>query len=263
MNILEQIIADKRKEIAARKEAVPVDLLLDQMIDRQMAPAFIASLRQAPIGLIAEVKHKSPSAGVIRDPFDPATIAQTYEAAGAQAVSVLVDTPYFGGGEDYFRQVRNAVALPLLYKEFVVDKWQIIHAAALGASAVLLIAAVLEKETMSTLLTCCEEYGLTALVEVHNKNELDSLQGLPITCLGINNRDLKVFKTSIETTFSLMEHAPEGAFIISESGIKTPDDVYSLKEAGVGGILVGESLLRQQDLRAAIQELMGKVWGEG
>ncbi|HBA86255.1 MAG TPA: indole-3-glycerol phosphate synthase TrpC [Verrucomicrobia bacterium] len=255
MNILEQIVADKRLEIAARKVQQPAE---------DLKPAggfpngddFIRALRSVPIGLIAEVKRRSPSAGAIREPFDPSEIARIYEHAGAQALSVLVDEKYFGGGEAPFRSVRSAVRLPLLYKEFVVDAWQIRHAASLGAAAVLLIAAVLKEDELRAFMALARDAGLAALVEVHDEAEMRIAAELECPLIGINNRNLKNFHTTLEMTFRLSAGAPPGCTLVSESGIKTFGDIERLRAGGIQAVLVGESLLRQPDLLAAVTGLM-------
>lgn len=260
MSILAEIIVQKRHEVAERRRNVALEALRDIALRREEPPPFEASLRAAPIGLIAEAKRKSPSAGIIRDPFDPAAIARMYERAGAQAVSVLMDEKYFGGGEAHFRLVRGAVALPLLYKEFVVHPWQIWHAAALGASAVLLIASVLERAEIEDFMTICREARLEPLVETHDREDMLKISGLPVRCVGINNRDLRTFTVALETTLQLREMAPPNATIISESGIHSPEDVWRLKEAGIHAILVGEHLLRAADPERAARELMSMAW---
>lgn len=230
-------------------------------IARKVArPPFESALRSAPMGLIAEIKQRSPSAGTIRSPFEPERIARSYERAGAQAISVLVDERYFGGGESVFRLVRESVALPLLYKEFVVDEWQVWHAAALGASAILLIVTALDSRSLERLLATCAEAKIEALVETHNEEDMARIRGLPVRCVGINNRDLRTLHTSLEVTLRLREQAPEGVTLVSESGIRTPEDVEMLSRAGVHAILVGESLLKQQDVEAAARRLMSRVW---
>ncbi len=258
MNLLEEIIANKRAEMEGVARIRPLDELKSAAAVWQ-PPDFVRALRVPPMGLIAEVKRKSPSAGVIRKSFDPVEIARAYESAGAQAVSVLMDQKYFGGGEDDFRRVRSAVGLPLLYKEFVVDPWQIWHAASLGASAILLIAAALTRDELARFLAICAEARLEALVEVHGKEELKKLSGLGARVIGINNRDLKTFKVSLDATLKLSKFISPGVTVISESGIKSADDVVRLKAAGVHAILVGEHLLKQKDVAQGIRKLMGKV----
>ena len=243
-------MAHKRREIEARKPL--------QKLEQEGAspPDFIAALQAAPIALIAEVKRQSPSAGVIREPFDPAKIARAYEAAGAQAISCLMDEKYFGGGEELWKAVRAAVAVPMLYKEFVIDSWQILHAKALGASAVLLIIAALGPVELKKFIRQIQALGMTPLVEVHTAEEMQQAIDAEALCIGINNRDLKTFETNIETTLALRELAPADCTLISESGIRTSADVKKLYEAGISAVLVGESLLRQPDLEAAVRSLM-------
>lgn len=260
MNILQKIMADKRREISARRERVLLKEMERQARDRRDPPSFLRALRAKPVGLIAEVKRRSPSAGLIRTPFHPATIARAYEAGGAQALSVLMDGPYFGGGEEDFAVVRGAVGLPLLYKEFVLDPWQVFHARALGASAILLIVAALPRRALAALHAQALDAGLTPLVEVHDRREMKVAVDLGATCIGINNRNLKTFVTTLDTTFRLSALAPRGCCLVSESGIASPEDVVQVREAGASAVLVGEHLLRQRNLRRAVRNLMGRAW---
>ena len=269
MDILSEIIAHKRIEIEqpgyfqalnAVVEALPhvgsrCDAC-DGKPAREVAPDFIEALTSVPVGLIAEVKRQSPSAGSIRVPFEPTEIAKAYDAAGAQAISCLMDRKYFGGGEEQWIEVRPATALPMLYKEFVVDPRQIFHAEALGASAVLLIVAVLTDEELGSFSELITASGMTPLVEVHTEAEMKRAVAAQAKCIGINNRNLKTFETQIETTLALRELAPADCTLISESGIRTVDDIRTLYEAGIAAVLVGESLLRQPDLQQAVKELM-------
>lgn len=271
MDILAEIIENKRREIETPGYFQTLEKVVDELPHvgtscdacdgqpaRRPAPDFIAALKSAPIGLIAEVKRQSPSAGPIREPFDPAAIARAYEAAGAQAVSCLMDAKYFGGGEEQWAAVRAATNLPMLYKEFVVDPRQIFHAEALGASAVLLIVAALDDAELKKFIRLIEASGMTALVEVHTEEEMKRAVAAGAACIGINNRNLKTFETKLETTMRLRELAPKGCTLVSESGIRTAADVKMLREAGIAAILVGESLLRQPDLEAAVLTLMKK-----
>ena len=257
MNILDKIIADKYVEVRERYAELPLELVKEQALKATDRPDFVASLRSVPVGVIAEVKRKSPSAGLIREPFDPAAIAKRYEACGARAVSCLMDNKYFGGGAEDFAIVRNAIEIPMLYKEFVIDPWQIYHAKATGASAVLLIVAALEKETLVEFMALIRELKMTPLVEVHTREEMAVAVDCGCECIGIKNRNLKTFVTSIDTTLELMGMAPEGVTLISESGIKCAADVDRLRAANIHGILVGEGLLRQDDPGAALQGLVG------
>lgn len=256
MNILEEIVANKRIEVSAFKKSRPMGELRSAAEQRDQAPDFIKALRSAPIGLIAEVKRRSPSAGAIREPFDPQAVALAYDKAGAQAISVLMDQKYFGGGEVDFRAVRVMVDVPLLYKEFVVDPWQIWHASSLGASAALLIAAVLDDALLRDLAAVCREARIEPLVEVHDENEMVRVAAMPVRCIGVNNRDLKTFQISLETTLRLKSLAPKECTLISESGIRSAADVARLEDAGVHAVLVGEHLLRQSDLGKAVNDLM-------
>jgi len=256
-NILDRILADKRVAVAKRREQQAEAELREQALDLPAAPPFAQALRGAGMGLIAEVKRRSPSAGLIREPFDPPAIAQDYEAAGAHALSVLMDEPYFGGGEGDFRAVRAAVKLPMLYKEFVVDPWQIWHARCIGASGLLLIAAALSDDELRSLMACAEEAGLEVLFEVHDREELKRGLDLGAEILGINNRNLKTFETKVEHSLEMLPGIPESCLRISESGIRTHADIQLLQEAGVDAVLVGEHLLRKQDLQQAVRDLLG------
>jgi len=259
MNILEQIIADKRIEIEKRKETVSLSDLKQQAEAAPLRPDFIQALRATPMGLIAEVKRRSPSAGLIRDPFDPAGIAQSYEANGASAISCLMDSKYFGGGDADFSAVRNAVELPMLYKEFVIDEWQVAHAKTMGASAVLLIVGALSDQALATLIKVIRSADLQPLVEVHDPEEMKRAVDAGSDCIGINNRNLKTFETTLRTTFELAAMAPAGCTLISESGIKTPEDVVEVQRAGAHAVLVGESLLREADPGTAAAGLLGLI----
>lgn len=269
MNILDEIVENKRIEIEQpgyfqTLEKVVEDFphvgnngdSCDAFVPNIGKPDFITALKSAPVGLIAEIKRQSPSARSIRVPFEPAEIAKAYESAGAQAISCLMDSKYFGGGEGQWNEVRAATTLPMLYKEFVIDPRQIFHAEALGASAVLLIVAALSDDDLCSFISLIEASGMTALVEVHTEEEMKRVVAVGAKCIGINNRNLKTFETKIETTLKLREFAPEGCTLISESGIRTAEDIKTLREAGIAAVLVGESLLRQPDLQQAVKDLM-------
>jgi len=259
MNILEQICADKRIEVEARKKVQSLDELQAKLSALGKRPDFVESLCSTPMGLIAEVKRKSPSAGLLRDPFRPSEIASGYEANGARAVSCLMDHKYFGGGDDDFSEVRKAIEIPMLYKEFVVDSWQITHAKTMGASAVLLIVGALTDAELSGFIKDIQALELQPLVEVHDKEEMLRAIDAGSDCIGINNRNLKTFVTTLDTTFELATMAPAGCTLVSESGIKTPEDVVQLKKAGAHAILVGESLLREEDPGKAAAHLLSLI----
>jgi indole-3-glycerol phosphate synthase len=197
---------------------------------------------------------------VIREPFDPARIARDYEAAGAQAVSVLMDERFFGGGEDDFRSVREAVGLPLLYKEFVIDPWQVWHAASLGASAVLLLAAALDRPTLRALGATCRMAGVEPLVEVHTRRGVERGSHLWPCCMGVNSRNLRTFRIDLGRTLRLKPMIADSCTLIAESGIRSNRDIKRLHRAGVHAVLVGECLLRQPDLKQAVRDLMDGVW---
>lgn len=267
--MLEKIIENKRQEIEQigyfqTLESVVENLphvgtacdSCDAFVPNPGKPDFIAAIRSAPIGLIAEVKRRSPSAGTIRVPFNPSEIASAYQKAGAQAVSCLMDKEYFGGGEEQWSEVHAATTLPMLYKEFVIDPRQIFHADALGASAVLLIVAALTNAELRSLIQLVEKSSMTALVEVHTEEEMKRAIAAEAKCIGINNRNLKTFETDIATSLKLCKLAPPDCTLISESGIRTVNDIRTLHAAGFSAVLVGESLLRQVDLEAATKNLM-------
>lgn len=259
MNILEQIIADKRVEIARKKERGSWPELEARAVAVPVRPDFVSALRAVPMGLIAEVKRRSPSAGLIRDPFDPVLIARSYERHNAQAISCLMDHKYFGGGEDDFLSVRQTISLPMLYKEFVVDPWQILHAKAMGASAVLLIAAALTDVELKSFIGRIRDLAMQPLVEVHDHDEMQRAIDVGSDCIGINNRNLKTFVTTLDVTFELAAMAPGNCTLVSESGIKTPEDVIQVQRAGAHAVLVGESLLREPDPGLAATDLMRMI----
>jgi indole-3-glycerol phosphate synthase len=260
MSILDEIVESKRATLAGQKQRYPEGYLRAQSCERGGGPRMSAALREVPMGLIAEVKRRSPSAGIIREPFSPAGLAAEYVQGGAQAISVLIDHPYFGGSARDLVEVRTACRLPLLYKEFVVDAWQVWHAASLGAAAVLLIAAVLDDKTLRTLSALCDEAGVEALVEVHDEEEMGRAVDAGAAFIGINNRDLKTFEVDLDTSLRLAALASGDCTLVSESGIRTAEDVGRLEEAGFHGVLVGEHLLRQPRVSAAVRELMGESW---
>ncbi len=258
MTILDTIVEHKRSEIACCKRQVATAVLQEQCrAECVRVPSFSSALLSVPMGIIAEVKYRSPSAGVIREPFDPAAIARAYERGGAMAISVLMDERYFGGGEQQMTAVRRAVSLPLLYKEFVVDEWQLWHAASLGASAVLLIASVLNDDEAMRLASVSRDAGLEVLFEVHDECEMQRALALGMSCIGINNRDLKTFKVDLNTSIQLAAMAAgRASLLVSESGIRSKADVNILQQSGIDAMLVGQHLLEQPDLSQAVRELI-------
>jgi indole-3-glycerol phosphate synthase len=266
MSILDDIVSRTRADVQQRRARTPLADLKARCRDRAPARDLLATLRREPgtpgrrsgrIRIIAEVKKASPSKGVIRADFAPAALAQAYRDAGAQAISVLTDEPFFQGSLDHLVSVRETVDLPILRKDFHVDPYQLWEARAAGADAVLLIAASLSPAEIADLLDLSRELTLTALVEVHTRQELETAVGSGAELLGINNRDLKSFEVSLETTFALLPFVPGEVVLVSESGISQPVEVARLAAAGVDAILVGEGLLREADVGAALRRLAG------
>ncbi len=260
--ILDTILAHKREEVAARQAHISRSEVQAQARDNALPRPFLAALRQPRnnrIGLIAEVKKASPSAGIIRADFKPVAIARAYETGGADCLSVLTDERFFQGHDNYLRAVREAVALPLLRKDFVVDGYQIDEARALGADAVLLIVAALTATQVREYQARASAWGMAALVEVHTSEEMGVALAAEATLIGINNRDLSTFVTRLSTTEELAAHVPAHVTLVAESGLKTPADVAQVAQAGARAILVGEALMRAPDIRQAILELMGQA----
>ena len=266
VNILDTIVEQKRREVA-QLSARPIAAgdLRDALLGRDEKRDFLAALRQPRTGgiaLIAEVKKASPSAGVICPDFDPVRIAKEYEAAGASCLSVLTDEKFFQGSLDYLRQIRAAVKLPLLRKDFIIDERQILEAIEWGADAILLIVAILDDARLRHFHTLATETGLAALVEVHDERELDRALAAGAALIGVNNRNLKTFKVDLATTERLAARlfAPlathRSSFLVAESGIHSPGDVKRLRQAGAGAILVGESLLRAGTPRQSVRDLL-------
>ena len=258
--ILDEIVAYKKEELAGTKRRESLADIRARAADAGPVRGFGRALGEGKdIRLIAEVKKASPSKGIIRQDFDPLAIAQVYEASGASCLSVLTEKRYFQGDLAYLGCIRRAVKLPLLRKDFIVDPYQIFEARAAGADAVLLIAACLERSQMEDLLGTAGDLGLDVLVESHTAKELDRTLQAGATLVGINNRDLGSFTVSLDTTFGLLKDIPDDRTVVSESGIATRDDVVRLQKAGVDAVLVGESLMREQDIGRKVRELLGKA----
>ena len=257
--ILDEIVAAKRGEIERAKAHEPQAALLERLADAPPVRDFLAALaRPGPIRLIAEVKKASPSAGVIRADFQPAGIAEVYQRHGADCISVLTDRPYFQGSLEHLRQVRTAVDLPVLRKDFIVDTYQVIEARAAGADAVLLIAECLDDASLGVLYEAVIELGMTPLVELFEPANLPRVLGVGARLVGINNRDLRSFRTDLEHTLRLRRQIPRDRVVVGESGIRTRQDVQRLEAAGVDAILVGETLMASPDVGAAVNQLLGK-----
>lgn len=257
--ILERIVQHKRDEVREQRARVPQSMLLSQIRDAQHPRPFRKALLQSPhpVSLIAEVKRASPSKGLIRSDFDPVSIATTYAAHGATAISVLTDEAFFQGSLEYLRQIRLAVDIPLLRKEFIIDPYQIYESRAASADAILLIVACLEPTQLSDYMHLATELGLDVLVEVHDEAELEIAVQAKANLIGINNRNLKTFETTLNVTKRLGANIPSGVPFVSESGIFTREHVLEVGEAGARSILVGESLMRQADMGAHIRNILG------
>ncbi len=255
--ILDRIIATKRDEVAAAKIRLPGAELERLAAEAPPVRDFFAALAApGPIRLIAEVKKASPSKGVIRADFDPVAIARTYEAHGATCLSVLTDEPYFQGSLDYLRQVRRAVGLPVLRKDFVIDPYQVLEARAAGADAVLLIAECLDDAQLGRLYASIGQLGMTALVELYEPENLPRVLAVGARLIGVNNRDLRTFQVDLERTLRLRRAIPADRVVVGESGIRTRADARRLQAAGVQAMLVGESLMARADVGAAVDELL-------
>jgi len=252
-------MATKRQEIAAAQAARPAAELHRAIETAPPVRDFFAALdKPGPIRLIAEVKKASPSKGVIRADFEPVQIAQTYEAHGATCLSVLTDEQYFQGSLDYLRAVRSQVGLPVLRKDFILDPYQLLEARAAGADAVLLIAECLDDCGLRSLFRAALELGLTPLVELYEPANLPRVLEAGATLIGINNRDLRSFHTDLDHTLRLLEQIPDECLVVGESGINTRADALRLEQAGVDAMLVGESLMREPDIGAAVDALLGR-----
>ena len=258
-DILAEIVATKRGEVAHRRRIEPVSALEDLAAAQELPRGFRAALEAKArdgFALIAEIKRASPSKGLIREDFHPAAHARDYAAGGAACLSVLTDARYFQGHEDHLIAARQAVSLPVLRKDFMVDPWQVLESRAIGADAILLIVAALDDGALTEIEAAALERGLDVLVEVHDEAELERAARLQSRLFGINNRNLKTFVTDLATTERLAPLAPSDALLIAESGIAGHADCLRLALGGVRAFLVGESLMRADDIMAATRALL-------
>ncbi|GAB3554928.1 indole-3-glycerol phosphate synthase TrpC [Noviherbaspirillum agri] len=264
-DILKKILEVKAQEVAAAKKERDFASLRRDVEANKEAHAtlrgFEASLRAkiaaGHAGVIAEVKKASPSKGVLRPDFRPAEIAQSYEKHGAACLSVLTDVQFFQGSPEYLKQARAACSIPVLRKDFLVDPYQVYEARSWGADCILLIVAALDYGLMAELETCAHELGMGVLVEVHDAEELDAALRLKTAMLGINNRNLRTFETSLQTTINLLPRIPSDKLVVTESGILTPDDVKQMRNADVHAFLVGEAFMRAPDPGVELSRLFG------
>jgi indole-3-glycerol phosphate synthase len=259
-NILERIVAEKRREIAQCKTAVSERVLESRLATAPPLRDFRAALEKGPgLGIIAEVKKASPSAGVLRADFDPIAIARIYETNGANAIIVLTDGPFFQGNLEYLTNIRRAVSPPVLRKDFILDRYQILEARVAGADAILLIAEILDDETLPSLLRHIHDLGMQALVELYDPENLPRVVNSGARIIGVNNRNLRTFVTKLEHTLELLANIPKDACVVSESGIRTRADIERLQAAGVKAALIGETFMRAPDIAAKMHELRPPV----
>jgi len=258
-NALDKICDDKRRHVAERKEYQPISELVDAAERASPPRGFADALFAASAtgyGLIAEIKRASPSKGLIRDDFDPATLARAYQAGGATCLSVLTDVPYFQGADEHLLAARAAVDLPILRKDFMLDPYQIVEARALGADCILLIMAALDDSMARDLEGLAMGHGMDVLIEVHDEQELDRALRLRSPLIGINNRNLKTLKTDTATTKRLAGRVPRDRLLVCESGLSTAADLAEMAEAGARCFLIGEALMRQPDVEKAVADIL-------
>ena len=258
-SILNEISAYKRDWVDQCKRRTPERIVAERAglySPLDFCGALTGKVKHQQNAVIAEVKKASPSKGVIREDFDPVAIAKSYQAGGAVCLSVLTDVKYFQGSDEYVRNIRSQVALPILRKDFMLDPYQVLEARAMGADAILVILAMMDDVLAAELTACARELGLSVLPEVHNAEELERALKLDTQLVGINNRNLHSFETSLQTTLSLLEGIGPERTVITESGIFTPEDIQLMNNAGVYGFLIGESLMRQPDPGEALKQLI-------
>jgi indole-3-glycerol phosphate synthase len=261
-DILEEIVAHKRIEVAEQKEQMPPRKLYAE-VERMMAEgvskhSLSQALAQDDFGIIAEFKRKSPSKGWIKEDGKPEVIPPSYEKAGAAALSILTDEMYFGGQMDFVRKARPLVNLPILRKDFIIDEYQLFQARHIGADAVLLIAADLSKQEVRTLTALAHELGLEVLLELHSEHELDYAD-IPVDAVGVNNRNLGTFVTDVQNSFRLAARLPQDRVLVSESGISNPETIKLLREAGYRGFLIGETFMKTDDPGQALKNFISQL----
>ena len=255
MTILDRIVEAKRAEVASARKSLPEHRLSE--LAREAAPPrdFAGALRARNPAVIAEIKRASPSRGVLRADFDPASIARSYERAGAACLSVLTDREFFQGAPEHLQAARAACALPVLRKDFVIDRYQVLESRAMGADCILLIAACLSAQQMAELESAAHGLGMAVLVEVHDADELDVAVRLQTPLIGVNNRNLRTFETRLETTLELLPRVPKERLVVAESGILERTHVSRLRDAGIAAFLVGEAFMRAPDPGKALHNL--------
>jgi len=259
LSIFEQIFEAKRADVAQLKMAIPIDELKKMVQDSPPCRDFKGALTGRECAVIAEVKFRSPSKGLLRTDLDPVIIAESYERNGAAAISVLTDQAFFGGEKSYLKSIRHAVGLPLLRKDFIIDPWQIYESKTLGADAILLIVAMLGDEQLREYLELAGMLGLAALVEVHDRQELERALAANAEIIGINNRNLKNFITDLNTSLELIASIPGDRVVVTESGIRSRYDIRRMMSAGISAFLIGETLMTAPDIGEKLRELLGKM----
>lgn len=260
--ILEKIVAATRTRVERMKELLPLEKIKEKAFSSDTTTdfSFEKALRKKDISFICEVKRASPSKGMITEDFPYLKIAEEYENAGADALSVLTEPKYFKGGNKYLAEIKDKVSIPVLRKDFIIDPYQIYESKVLGASAILLICALLDTRTLSKYLSICHELGLSALVEAHNEAEVESALETNVRIIGINNRNLNNFSVNISNSIRLRDMVPDNIVFVSESGIKTPEDVEMMRKAKVDGVLIGETLMRSLDKKHMLEYLRGNSY---
>jgi indole-3-glycerol phosphate synthase len=260
-DILKKIVARKVEEIAERSARVSIDALKAQLDGASPPRGFVAAIKAkiaaGQAGVIAEIKKASPSKGVMRENFIPAQIARSYEKGGAACLSVLTDIDFFQGADEYLKEARAACALPVIRKDFIIDPYQVYEARVMGADCILLIVSCLEYAQMKALAELANSLGMDVLIEVHDEEELRRSLPLNQPLVGINNRNLRTFETSLDTTLRMLELIPEGRIVVTESGIHTPEDVRLMREHSVNAFLVGEAFMRADEPGERLSELFG------
>ena len=258
-NRLTQIVERKKARLEQLKQLIPADGVRSSAARTTLIKTrsfYNAVDRDDRLNLIAEIKKASPSKGLLREEYDPVEIAIDYESHGAAAISILTEEDHFLGSLEHLQRVRRNVSRPLLRKDFIFDPYQVYETAGAGADAILLIVAILDPATLASLIQLAEQVGLDALVEVHDRQELDTACGAGAKIIGINNRNLKTFRVDLHTTLQLAPHVPDAAILVSESGIHTADDIRMLRDAGCDAFLIGEAFMKSEKPGRALRELM-------
>ncbi len=256
--ILEKIVRDKKIELEKQKENLPLYILEKQIFDLPPTRNFKGSVKEKRLGLIAEIKKTSPSAGIIRKDFNPVELAKTYERHGASAISVLTEEKYFDGDLNYLKAVKESTYIPVLRKDFIFDEYQIYESRVIGADAILLIVSILDDVVLTKLLNLAKKLGLDALVETHTEEEIKRALKNGAEIIGINNRNLDTFEVDITKSINLSYLIPSDKIVVSESGVRNREDMIKLENSGIDAALVGETLMRSKNVGEKVRELLGK-----